>query len=105
VIELPDGLSEEMQAVIEMEYDVLLDRQRDLIDAAEGGEAQDAVGVIVTLPDGQTRQVRLPGAYARRLAAHFSFEEIHELVTVIAHSVANPVAGPLCRARGATGGA
>jgi hypothetical protein len=96
VVELPDGLPDDVESAIELEYDLLMDLQRGLVDAAEGEDGQDVLGIAVTLPDGRDIQVRLPGAYGRRLAQHFSFEEIHELVTVIAHSAANPVAGPLC---------
>lgn len=96
VVELPDGLPEDVESAIELEYDLLLDLQRSMVDAAEGDMVQDMLGITVTLPDGQDRLVRLPGAFGRRLAMHFSFEEIHELVSVIAQSVANPVAGPLC---------
>lgn len=74
-----------------------MDLQRDLVDAAEDECAQDVMGVTVTLPDGQTCLVRLPVAYGRRLVEHFTYEEIHELVSVIAENVANPVTGPLCR--------
>jgi hypothetical protein len=97
VVELPSGLSDELQAVIEVEYDVLMDLQRDMLDAAEGDNARDLMGVTVTLPDGQSCVVRLPPAYGRRLIEHFSVGEIHELVSVIAQNVANPVTGPLCR--------
>jgi hypothetical protein len=97
VVDLPEALSQEIEAVIELEYDSLLELQRDLADAEDDVDARDVMGVTVTLPDGQTCQVRLPATYARRLIEHFSFEEIHALVSVIAHNVAHPVAGPLCR--------
>ena len=51
----------------------------------------------VTLPDGQPCLVRLPAVYGRRLVELFTFEEIHALVTLIAHNAINPVEGPLCR--------
>jgi hypothetical protein len=97
VVELPVGLSEDLQAAIEVEYDALMDLQRDLLDADEDEDARDLMGVTVTLPDGQSCVVRLPAVYGRRLIEHFSVEEIHELVSVIAQNVANPATGPLCR--------
>lgn len=97
VVELPDGLPEDIQSAIEVEYDLLMDLQRDLLDAEDGEDGQDVMAVTVTLPDGQSCQVRLPGAYGRRLVEHFTFTEIHELLTLIAQNVANPVTGPLCR--------
>ena len=96
VVELPDGLSEDIQSAIEAENEVLMELQRDMVNAAEGDEARDVMGITVTLPDGQSCLVRLPAAYGRRLVEHFTFQEIHGLVSVIAQNVANPVTGSLC---------
>ena len=65
IVELPEDLADDMEAVIEDKYEALLDAQRDLVNAAE-----DEL---------------------------FTFEEIHALVTLIAHNAINPVEGPLCR--------
>lgn len=97
VVELPDGLADDLQVAVEAEYDALLDRQRELVDSAEGAEVRDLMGVTVTLPNGEPCLVRLPAAYGRRLVEHFTFDEIHELVSIIARNVANPVSGPMCR--------
>lgn len=97
VVDLPEALPQEIEAAIELEYDSLMELQRDLADADDAVDARDVMGVNVTLPDGQPCQVLLPAALARRLVEHFSFEEIHALVTVIAQNVANPVSRPLCR--------
>lgn len=97
VVELPDDLSDELEEAIEAEYERLMDEQRDLVEAEEGSEARDLMGVSVELPDGRSCVVRLPADYARRLVEHFSFEEIQELVAVIAQGVLQPVDGPLCR--------
>lgn len=99
VVELPDDLADALEAAIEAEYDALMDEQRELVEAAEGDEARDLMGVDLTLADGRALTVRLPAAQARRLFAHFSSEEIHALVTAIAESVLDPVDGPLCRDR------
>lgn len=97
VVELPDDLPDEIEEAIEDEYERLMDEQRDLVEAEEGNDARDLMGVSVALPDGRTCVVRLPADYARRLVEHFSFEEIQELVAVIARGVLQPVDGPLCR--------
>lgn len=97
VVELPEGALGGRESRVEAEYESLMDLQRDLLDAAEGAEGQDVLGVTVTLPDGESCLVRLPAAYGRRLVEHFTFEEVHELVSIIARDVANPVSGPLCR--------
>lgn len=97
VVAIPEDLTEESETLIESEYERLQELQRDLADADEDENARDLMGVNVTLPNGQNCMVRLPASYARRLAEHFSFEEIHALVSVIAQNVANPVTGPLCQ--------
>ena len=100
LVELPDDLADSTEMAIEAKYEVLMDAQRELVNAAEGEDAPDAMdvmGVTVALPDGQSCLVRLPSAYGRRLVELFTFHEIHELVTLIAHEVSKPVAGPLCR--------
>ena len=97
VVALPDDLADDIDAAVEDEYEALMDEQRSLIESADDDDARDLMGVTVTLPDGQPRVVRLPALYARRLFEHFTVAEIHELVSGIAHSVANPIEGPICR--------
>lgn len=97
VVSLPEGLDDALLHRVEAEYDALMDEQRDLADAEDGGEARDLMGITVTLPSGQDCLVRIPAVYGRRLVAHFSAQELHDLVSVIARNVANPQGGPLCR--------
>jgi hypothetical protein len=97
VVELFDELEDSVEAVVETEYDGLMDQQRELIDSEDGKNVRDLMGVTVTLPSGESCLVRLPAAYGRRLVKHFTATEIHELVSIIAHNVANPVSGPMCR--------
>ena len=97
VVALADDLGDEIEDAIEDEYTTLMEEQRDLVEAADGDNARALMGVAITLPDGQPGVVRIPARYARRLFAHFSTEEVHELVAAIAQAAANPVAGPLCR--------
>ncbi|MCM2309161.1 MAG: hypothetical protein NDI91_17020 [Sulfuritalea sp.] len=97
VVALADDLDDEIEETIEDEYTTLMEAQRDLVEAADGDQALALMAVAITLPDGQPGVVRIPARHARRLFAHFSVEEVHELVAAIAQSVANPVAGPLCQ--------
>jgi len=97
IVALADDLADELEEAIEDEYTTLMEAQRDLVEAAEGDNGRALMAVAITLPDGQPGVVRIPARYARRLFAHFSTEEVHELVGAIAQGLANPVAGPLCR--------
>lgn len=91
--EVPDALLD----AIEAEYESLMDEQMALAYADPALVTHHAVGVTVTLADGGSRQVRLPPDIARQLLEHFSVEEVHALVTAIAHSLDNPVDAPLCK--------
>jgi hypothetical protein len=97
VVALADDLADAIEDAIEDEYAALMEEQRDLVEAADGENSRALMAVAVTLPGGQPGVVRIPARYARRLFAHFSTEEVHELVGAIAQGLANPVAGPLCR--------
>lgn len=97
VVELPDGLADALQEVVEAEYDAIMDEQMLLAESDEELVSHHAAGVMVTLADGTTRAVRIPPSIARRLFEHFTPDEIHEIATAIAQSVENPVDGPLCR--------
>jgi len=91
------ALPEAAEDTVEAEYARLMLLQRDLVDAADGDDANDVLGVEVSLPDGQSCWVRIPAALGRRLTEHFSFEEIHQLVGLVADQALQPVAGPICR--------
>ncbi|MDP3513926.1 MAG: hypothetical protein Q8S20_14385 [Sulfuritalea sp.] len=97
VVALADDLDDDLEEAIEDEYTTLMEVQRDLVEAADGDNTLALMAVAITLPDGQPGVVRIPARHARRLFAHFSVEEVHELVAAIAQSVANPVTGPLCQ--------
>ncbi|MBI3096154.1 MAG: hypothetical protein HYY97_14900 [Rhodocyclales bacterium] len=97
IVALADDLADEIEDAIEDHYTTLMEVQRDLAEAADGDQALALMAVAITLPDGQPGTVRIPARHARRLFAHFSVEEVHELVAAIAQSVANPVTGPLCQ--------
>jgi len=97
VVELPDGLADELQEAVEAEYDSIMDEQMLLAESDAELVSHHVAGVTVTLADGTTRAVRIPPAIARRLFEHFTPGEIHEIATAIAQSVENPIDGPLCR--------
>lgn len=97
VVVLPDGLADDLQDAVDAEYEAIMDEQ--MLRAESDGElvSHHAVGTTVTLADGTTRVIRIPPAIARRLLEHFTSDEIHEIATVIAQSVENPIDGPICR--------
>jgi hypothetical protein len=97
VVDLPDGLADELQDAFEVEYDSIMDEQRLLAESDAELVSHHAAGVTVTLADGTTRTIRLPPPIARRLLEHFTPEEVHEIATAIAQGIENPVDGPLCR--------
>jgi hypothetical protein len=97
VVDLPDGLADELQDAFEVEYDSIMDEQRLLAESDAELVSHHAAGVTVTLADGTTRTIRLPPPIARRLLEHFTSEEVHEIATAIAQGIENPVDGPLCR--------
>lgn len=96
VVDLPDGLADELLDALEEEYDRLMEEQRELIDMQDAQGGNVVMGVTITLPDGESCLVSLPAPLGRRLVEHFSTDEIHALVTAIADSVADPSMTPLC---------
>lgn len=97
VVELSDDLSDELLSSLETEYEVLMDEQMLLAESEEGWMSHQVMGINVTLADGRPCDIRLYGEMARRLSAHFSPEELHELVHAIAQSIENPIDGPICK--------
>jgi len=97
VVQVPEDLSDAVQDAIEAEYNRLMLHQRDVLDAADGADTNDVLGVQVTLPGGEDCLVRVPPDLGRKLVNTFNFEEIHQLVTLIAAQAVRPVDGPLCQ--------
>ncbi len=95
--ELPDDFDEAKAVAIDAEYDLLMKEQMDLAGSEEDSDTQEALGVSVTIADGQPCLIRIHGPLGRRLAEAFTTEEIHALITAIAQSIENPIDGPLCR--------
>ena len=97
VVELPDGLADDLQDAIEAEYDSIMDEQMLLAESDSDLVSHHATGITVALTDGTTRTIRIPPPIARHLFEHFTADEIHEIVTAIAQSMENPIDGPICR--------
>jgi hypothetical protein len=97
VVTLPDELTDAQQDALEAEYEAIMDEQMLLAESNEELVSHHAAGTTVTLTDGTTRTIRIPPPIARRLFEHFTSGEIHEIATAIAHSVENPIDGPICR--------
>lgn len=97
-VHLPADLPDATDELVEAENERLMCEQRDLVNAADASDgASEVMGVEVALANGQCCWVRLPAELARRLSEHFSFEEIHQLVHLVADQALHPVAGPICR--------
>lgn len=89
VVALPEDLADELMEKLEERYDQLQDEQSEMIDEEEGGQKKLA-GFRLDLPDGRSCLVPLPPETANRLLANFSFDEIHELFSIVARSALNP---------------
>ena len=97
VVRLPEDIDEALSDAIEDEYDALMVEQMVLAESDESWGTRQVMGVEVDRADGSRSMVRIEGSLGRRLSEHFSPEEVHELVSAIAHSLDNPVEGPLCK--------
>lgn len=84
VVELPDGLADEQQEAVDAEYESIMDEQMLLAESDEEMVSHHVFGVTVTLADGTIRAVHIPPPMARRLFEHFTFDEVHEVATIIA---------------------
>lgn len=97
LVELPDELDEAVLDAIEEEYQLLMDEQMVLAESRDDWVSHQVAGVTITRADGSPCVVRLPVEIARPLLEHFAPDQIHALVLAIAHSLDNPIDGPLCR--------
>lgn len=96
VVQVPDGLPEDIEDAIEENYDILMEQQQDMVESAEGSVDRTLMAVEVELADGQSRHICLPALYARRLYEHFTIDEIRDLVTTIAQDAVDPQTGAIC---------
>ena len=97
VVELLDELDDDLLEALEADYEALMQEQMLRAEDRPDWGTHQVASLSVTRLDGSTVNVRLPPAVARPLMENFSAEEAHALVTAIAHSLENPVDGPLCR--------
>jgi len=84
-----DSLNDELEDMLEAQYEQLEEQQAELLTQEIGG-LQQLAGFRVNLPDGQNCQVPLPPELANRLMASFSLEEIQTLLDTVASSVLDP---------------
>jgi hypothetical protein len=97
IVELATELDEDTLDAIEEEYDALMNEQMLRAESRPDWVSHRVAGVPITLSDGSPCTVRLPADVARPLMERFTAEEAHALVTAIAHSLENPIDGPLCK--------
>jgi hypothetical protein len=97
IVELPTEPDEDTLDALEAEYDVLMEEQMVRAESRPDWVSHQVAGVSITRGDGSPCMVRLPASIARGLLEHFAPDDIHALVTAIAHSLEHPVDGPLCR--------
>ena len=97
VVELPDEPDDAVMDAIEAQYQALMNEQMLMAESKEGWVNRRVASINLTRPDGSHCAVRLPAEVARPLLEHFAPDQIHALVLAIAHSLDNPIDGPLCR--------
>lgn len=97
VVELSAEPDDATLEALEADYEALMQEQMQRAEARPDWGSHQVASLSITRNDGSPAVVRLPPAVARPLMEHFSAEQAHALVTAIAHSLENPVDGPLCR--------
>ena len=96
VVAISDEPDDALLDSIEDRYQTLMDEQMVQAESDPEWVKQRVAGVNITRLDGSACTVRLPAGVARSLLEHFSSEEVHDIVTAIAHSLDNPIDAPLC---------
>lgn len=97
LVSVDDDVAEAALDALEHRYDELMDEQSGAMAQEQGWLDSRVAGVSVTLDDGTVRTIRLDPDLANRLLQAFSVEEIHDLVTAVAKSLAGPEEPRLCR--------
>ena len=97
VVELAVEPDDTLLEALEAEYEALMQEQMLRAEDRPDWGSHQVASLNITRADGSPVTVRLPPAVARPLMEHFSAEEAHALVTAIAHSLEDPMDGPLCR--------
>lgn len=97
VVELAEDPPDEVLEAIEADYEALMQEQMLRAEERPDWVSHRVAGVPITLSDGRAAVVRLPPPVARTLMERYSAGEAQDLVAAIAHSLENPIDGPLCR--------
>lgn len=97
LVAVADDIPDATLDALEDCYDALMDEQSDIVAQEDGWLENRVAGVSVTLADGTVRTIRLDPDLANRLLQTFSVEEIHDLVTAVAKSLAAPEEPRLCQ--------
>ena len=97
VVALDTDPGDDLLDEIEEMYDALMQEQMLLAEQRSDWGSHQVASLQIARADGSETEVRLPPAVARKLLAHYSVDEARDLVSAIAHSLENPVDGPLCR--------
>lgn len=97
VVAIPEEIDEAAAVELDEFYDTLMQEQAVLAGQDQAWVAKRLAGIQVTLSDGRMHTVRLDAITANRLLASFSPAEAQQLVETIAHSLENPLDGPLCK--------
>lgn len=88
--DLPETLADEMEA-----YYAALEREQEGLSQNQG-ELNRLAGFGFSLPDGQARLLPVSADMANRLMAHFTLEEIRELLDSVARHALEPSSEHLC---------
>jgi hypothetical protein len=86
VVEVPEGLADDLVDNLEARYGELQDEQSELMSQSEGG-LKKLAGFKLILPDGQISMVPLQPDTANRLLASFSPEQIQVLFDTVASAL------------------
>jgi hypothetical protein len=97
LVELPDGLDDDVSDAVEAQYQALMDEQVVLAESRADWATRRVAAVPVTRPDGSRCVIRLPAEIARPLLEHFTAEQVQALAQAIANGLDNPSDEPLCR--------
>jgi hypothetical protein len=97
VVMLPENMPEETENQLEGKYAELMEEQAALSDEESDVTQRQAVGIQVTLSDGNERMLKLDPELVNRMLECFTVEEMQELVNAIAVSLENSGDAPLCQ--------
>jgi len=97
VVELVTDPDDDTLAALEAEYEALQQEQMVRAESRADWGSHQVVSLSFVYPDGRSGEVRLPPAVARALLERYTADEARELVAAIAHSLQQPLTGPLCR--------